>query len=144
MIMTNLLFLELVSSYVKVLMLAKSVRALVSECILTLHYSAARGILVMNLVILYQGQVMRMTPELAPLSFQYHITPMGECLSSRHFWRALLPYTAGLQWYWAPTHDTPATIRYPDHLATATSCRDHIIHVNVEREECQLRCGPRF
>ncbi|GFX80241.1 hypothetical protein TNCV_2642571 [Trichonephila clavipes] len=28
------------------------------------------------------------------------------------------PYTAGLSCYWARTHDTPATIRYLDHLAT--------------------------
>ncbi|GFT79899.1 hypothetical protein TNCV_4598131 [Trichonephila clavipes] len=32
--------------------------------------------------------------------------------------RASPPYTAGLSWYWARTHDMPAMIRYIDHWAT--------------------------
>ncbi|GFV15567.1 hypothetical protein TNCV_4835931 [Trichonephila clavipes] len=34
--------------------------------------------------------------------------------------RASLPYTAGLLWYRARTHDMPAMIRYLDHWATTT------------------------
>ncbi|GFV05544.1 hypothetical protein TNCV_227551 [Trichonephila clavipes] len=58
------------------------------------------------LVLLNQGQVTRTTPQLAPPSPNFHTTPTGGGLSSR---RASLPYTAGLQWYWTRTHDTPAT-----------------------------------
>ncbi|GFX39132.1 hypothetical protein TNCV_359461 [Trichonephila clavipes] len=44
---------------------------------------------------------------------------MGGCLSSDRFNAHQLLYTVGLQWYWARTHDMPATIRYLDHWATA-------------------------
>ncbi|GFT30394.1 hypothetical protein TNCV_2376881 [Trichonephila clavipes] len=45
-----------------------------------------------------------MTPELAPLSPNYHTSPKGEVrFSSRRIYRASLPYTAGLQRYWART-----------------------------------------
>ncbi|GFU56716.1 hypothetical protein TNCV_1822441 [Trichonephila clavipes] len=44
---------------------------------------AARGLLVTDLVILYHGQVTRMTPELPPSSPNYPITPTVGCLSSR-------------------------------------------------------------
>ncbi|GFY08978.1 hypothetical protein TNCV_4661691 [Trichonephila clavipes] len=77
----------------------------------------------MDLVILNNGQVTRTTPdltppllttatmggttpELAPSSPNYHTTPTGGRLSSRQIQRASLPYTKGLQWYWARTHHT--------------------------------------
>ncbi|GFX75815.1 hypothetical protein TNCV_2237871 [Trichonephila clavipes] len=39
--------------------------------------------------------------------------PTGGRLSSRQILRASLTCTAGLQWYWARTHDTPATNALP-------------------------------
>ncbi|GFX46622.1 hypothetical protein TNCV_4550611 [Trichonephila clavipes] len=70
---------------------------------------ATRGLLMTDLVILNHGQMTGTTPELAPLS------PTGGHLSSLQISRASLPYTAGLWWYWARTHDMPAMIRYLDH-----------------------------
>ncbi|GFT53352.1 hypothetical protein TNCV_3323841 [Trichonephila clavipes] len=60
---------------------------------------------------------MRTTPELTPPLIT--TTPMGERLSSPQILRTLLPYTAGLSWYWTRTHDMPAMIRYLDHWTTA-------------------------
>ncbi|GFW07661.1 hypothetical protein TNCV_3917941 [Trichonephila clavipes] len=53
----------------------------------------------------------RVTPEVGTPSPNYHTIPMGGRLSSRQIKRASLPYTAGLQWYWARTHDTLAMMR---------------------------------
>ncbi|GFU98916.1 hypothetical protein TNCV_3381621 [Trichonephila clavipes] len=72
-----------------------------------------RGFLATDVIILNQGQVTRTTPELAlPL---LTTTPTGGRLSSRQIERASLPYTVGLEWYWARTRDMPVTIRYLDH-----------------------------
>ncbi|GFW22001.1 hypothetical protein TNCV_4822831 [Trichonephila clavipes] len=62
-----------------------------------------RGLLVTDHVILNHGQVMWMTPELAPPPPLLTTTPTGGRLSSRQIERALLAYTAGLKWYWART-----------------------------------------
>ncbi|GFW74047.1 hypothetical protein TNCV_545711 [Trichonephila clavipes] len=51
----------------------------------------------MGLVILNHGQVMRTTPD----HDNYHTMPTGGRLSSRQIQCASLPYTEGLQWYWA-------------------------------------------
>ncbi|GFX12976.1 hypothetical protein TNCV_3659721 [Trichonephila clavipes] len=58
------------------------------------------------------------TPELSPPSPNYHSTSTGVRLSFRQILRTSFPYTAGLQWYWARTRDTPATIRCLEYLAT--------------------------
>ncbi|GFW58229.1 hypothetical protein TNCV_2634031 [Trichonephila clavipes] len=60
-----------------------TVSELVSELILTSHCSATRGLLATDHVILNHGQVTWMTPELAPLSPNYHTTPTGGRFSSR-------------------------------------------------------------
>ncbi|GFS89225.1 hypothetical protein TNCV_1259581 [Trichonephila clavipes] len=44
---------------------------------------AARGLLTTDHVILNYGQVTWMTPELAPLSPNYHTTPMGKRFNSQ-------------------------------------------------------------
>ncbi|GFS81684.1 hypothetical protein TNCV_2706381 [Trichonephila clavipes] len=44
---------------------------------------AIQGLLATDLVVLSRGQVTKTTPELAPTSPNYHITPMREHLSSR-------------------------------------------------------------
>ncbi|GFU23205.1 hypothetical protein TNCV_3516301 [Trichonephila clavipes] len=63
------------------------------------------------------------TPELAPPlpNWNIHTTPTEGHFSSRQIYRASLPYTAGLQWYWARTRDkaSVATIRCTYHSATA-------------------------
>ncbi|GFU84922.1 hypothetical protein TNCV_58611 [Trichonephila clavipes] len=51
--------------------------------ILTSHCSAARGLLTTDHVILNHGQVTWMTPEMAPLSPNYHTTPMGKRFNSQ-------------------------------------------------------------
>ncbi|GFT51496.1 hypothetical protein TNCV_51191 [Trichonephila clavipes] len=51
--------------------------------ILTSHCSAARGLLTTDHVILNHGQVTWMTPELAPLSPNYHTTPTGKRFNSQ-------------------------------------------------------------
>ncbi|GFU86938.1 transposable element Tc1 transposase [Trichonephila clavipes] len=53
----------------------------------------ARGLLTTDHVILNHGQVTWMTPELAPLSPNYHTTPTGKRFNSQQILRALLPYT---------------------------------------------------
>ncbi|GFX87416.1 hypothetical protein TNCV_3369851 [Trichonephila clavipes] len=69
------------------------------------YYSATRGLLATNLIILSLCQVMRMTSELAPSSPNYHITHSAStdltCIGPL--------YMAGLQRYKAQTHDTLAT-----------------------------------
>ncbi|GFU01762.1 transposable element Tcb2 transposase [Trichonephila clavipes] len=52
-----------------------------------------------DLVILNHGHVKRMTPELEPLSPNFHTTATGGRLSSRQILLASLPYTADLQRY---------------------------------------------
>ncbi|GFY08753.1 hypothetical protein TNCV_5006661 [Trichonephila clavipes] len=56
-------------------------------------------------VTLNHGQVTWTTPELAPPSPLITTTTTGGRFSSRQIKRASLPYTAGLQWYWARTRD---------------------------------------
>ncbi|GFV53203.1 hypothetical protein TNCV_1065621 [Trichonephila clavipes] len=53
----------------------------VSESILTLHDSAKRGLVAVNLIILNRSQVTRTTPELASPSPNFHTTPTGGSLS---------------------------------------------------------------
>ncbi|GFX69581.1 hypothetical protein TNCV_1769501 [Trichonephila clavipes] len=77
---------------------------------------AARGLLATDLVILNLGQVTRMTPELESPSPNYH---QRENVSALDRFNVHRPYTAGIWWYWARTHDMPAMIRYLDHWATA-------------------------
>ncbi|GFU82037.1 hypothetical protein TNCV_517171 [Trichonephila clavipes] len=77
------------------------------------HYSATRGLLVTNLVILSHGEATRTTPELAHSSPNFHITPKGGHLTST-FLTCIGPFnTAGLQWYQAHAHDTPTISPIP-------------------------------
>ncbi|GFX38732.1 uncharacterized protein TNCV_1170621 [Trichonephila clavipes] len=55
----------------------------VSELILTSHCSATRGLLATDHVILNHGQVTWTTPELAPLSPNYHTTRTGKRFNSQ-------------------------------------------------------------
>ncbi|GFW31020.1 hypothetical protein TNCV_4522891 [Trichonephila clavipes] len=103
-----------------------------------------RGLLATHLVILSHGQVTRPTPELALPSPNYHTTPTGERLSSRQIYRASLPYTAGLECYWARTHDMPTTIRYLDHWATAAPFQDRRYHPSLERAWYSSGHGQEF
>ncbi|GFV42113.1 hypothetical protein TNCV_3544401 [Trichonephila clavipes] len=45
------------------------------------------------------------TCELTPPSTNYRTTPTRGRFSSRQIERASLPYTVGLEWYWARTRD---------------------------------------
>ncbi|GFW31665.1 hypothetical protein TNCV_4683381 [Trichonephila clavipes] len=84
------------------------------------HCSATRGLLVTDLVILNHGQVTRRTHEEAPPLLTP--TPTGGRLSSRQIESASLPFTMGLLWFWARTHDkashdpTPIPLGYRGRL----------------------------
>ncbi|GFX78738.1 hypothetical protein TNCV_3695741 [Trichonephila clavipes] len=69
---------------------------------------------------------------------------MGGRLSSQQIQRASLLYTAGLKWYSARTHDTPATISYFDHLAIVAThlYGNHSLSNAWERRHPLLRNSP--
>ncbi|GFX18448.1 hypothetical protein TNCV_3370211, partial [Trichonephila clavipes] len=76
--------------------------------------SAARGLLATYLATLNHGQGMKMTSELAP--------PFPSCHTNSRLSTDLTctaPYTVGLWWYGARTHDMPAMTRHLAHWATA-------------------------
>ncbi|GFY18602.1 transposable element Tcb2 transposase [Trichonephila clavipes] len=80
---------------------------------------STRGLLATDQVILNHGQVTWTTPEMAPPLLT--TTPMEGRFSSLQIYRASLPYTAGLLWYWARTRDKashdpiPIPLGYRDH-----------------------------
>ncbi|GFV50038.1 hypothetical protein TNCV_2354231 [Trichonephila clavipes] len=87
-----------------------------NERVLTPTYSAARGLLVMDIIILNHGQVTRTTLELEPLCPNFHVTPAGGRLSIDRF--------NSTRWVFSGTRLELMTrkprVRYLDHWATPT------------------------
>ncbi|GFY05162.1 hypothetical protein TNCV_3270341 [Trichonephila clavipes] len=73
-----------------------------------LHYSATRGLLTTDLLLLNHGQDTRTTPELTSHSINFHITPMGGHLSLGIFNKHLPLCNVWSHQDQGRTHDTPA------------------------------------